>query len=303
MVFYVYGTRGILPAPYPAMMKYGGNTSCYFLALNNEAVIFDAGTGIRKLGEDLLKQKTFRKIYLFISHAHNDHVSGLPYFLPLYAENFEVNIYGPGEDISSFKREIFHGVHRSTFPIPLRKWNAHVRFFPLQAKESQDPILGNEFECSYFQLNHPVRTLGYRFQCQNKILVYALDHEKYHEPDGTISAEAAHQNQLFLNHIQNADLYIADGQYLPNEYKAYRGWGHATFADCVNFAALANVKKVMITHYDPNRTDEDLDKIYSHYFKVIRRKSIPVDLIPAMEGMSLRLHSKRFSNPYENGEN
>lgn len=287
MILTVYGSRGILPAPYINMMKYGGNTSCYMIRLENDMVVFDAGTGIRKLAEDLLRYKRLHKIHLFISHAHADHVSGLPYFLPLYAPEFEVHIYGPAANTDDLKKGIFQGVHRSTFPIPLRKWHAHVYFHPLD--ETTTEIEMENFRCGVFPLNHPVKTLGYRLEMDGKSCVYAMDHEKYREPDGSESAESMHKNRIFLSHIHGADLMIADGQYLPDEIDSYRGWGHSTVADCVNFAVAGKVKKLMIGHHDPNRTDRQLDKIFLHYLNLIRNKNLPLQLVPAMEGMSLRI--------------
>ena len=50
-----YGTRGSIPVPDPDFVAFGGNTSCILVTLSTGRVaILDAGTGIRKLGNDLL---------------------------------------------------------------------------------------------------------------------------------------------------------------------------------------------------------------------------------------------------------
>jgi len=64
-------------------MRYGGNTSCVEVRLDDDTlIIFDAGTGIRALGQALLAQPGPVRAHLFLSHAHWDHIQGIPFFCP-----------------------------------------------------------------------------------------------------------------------------------------------------------------------------------------------------------------------------
>ena len=49
-----WGVRGSYPTPGAGTVKYGGNTACVEVRCKKRLIIFDAGTGIRDLGEDLL---------------------------------------------------------------------------------------------------------------------------------------------------------------------------------------------------------------------------------------------------------
>ena len=46
-----YGVRGSIPTPGPEYVRYGGNTACVHVELDDGTdIILDAGTGIRRLG-------------------------------------------------------------------------------------------------------------------------------------------------------------------------------------------------------------------------------------------------------------
>ena len=77
-----WGTRGSIATPGPTTLRYGGNTSCVEVRLEDGALlIFDAGTGLRALGQALLAHPGPVRAHLFLSHTHWDHIQGLP-FLP-----------------------------------------------------------------------------------------------------------------------------------------------------------------------------------------------------------------------------
>src|SRR4029077_10626085 len=79
----IWGCRGSVPTPGPDTIGYGGNTSCVELALEDGGVVvLDAGSGIRPLGAELLARGT-RRIHLFLTHLHLDHLEGLRFFAPL----------------------------------------------------------------------------------------------------------------------------------------------------------------------------------------------------------------------------
>ena len=82
MLISFYGVRGSIAAPGPSTTKYGGNTSCVHARLNScEKLIFDAGTGIRRLGVEMIKNE--EPLLLLLSHGHWDHIQGYPFFDPI----------------------------------------------------------------------------------------------------------------------------------------------------------------------------------------------------------------------------
>ena len=62
-------------------MRYGGNTSCVAVQCGKHLVVLDAGTGIRALGQSILRGPQ-KKINLLLSHVHWDHINGFPFFDP-----------------------------------------------------------------------------------------------------------------------------------------------------------------------------------------------------------------------------
>jgi len=74
-----WGSRGSIAVAGSEYSKFGGETTCIqVIAKSGENVIIDAGTGIRKLGIDL-DAKAQRKIYILLTHAHWDHISGFTF--------------------------------------------------------------------------------------------------------------------------------------------------------------------------------------------------------------------------------
>ena len=70
-----WGVRGSIPTPDADKLRYGGNTSCVNVHLDEGAeIILDAGTGIRRLGARLAG--TQAPIHILLTHLHLDHMQG-----------------------------------------------------------------------------------------------------------------------------------------------------------------------------------------------------------------------------------
>src|SRR6266404_8946185 len=78
-----WGVRGSIACPGRRYERYGGNTSCLEMRCGRHLLVFDAGTGLRALGEALKTQGPL-DIDLFLTHSHLDHIVGLPFFPPLF---------------------------------------------------------------------------------------------------------------------------------------------------------------------------------------------------------------------------
>ena len=74
-----WGVRGSIPCPGPDTAIYGGNTPCVEIRCGSNVLIFDAGTGIRPLG-NILAADNVRDVDLFLTHTHLDHINGFPMF-------------------------------------------------------------------------------------------------------------------------------------------------------------------------------------------------------------------------------
>jgi phosphoribosyl 1,2-cyclic phosphodiesterase len=267
-----YGVRGSLPVCSKEFLRYGGNTTCMriYRETANRIVIIDAGTGIRNLGKELMAQH-FRQELINISftHFHWDHIQGFPFFAPAYNKNQKIGILVMGRERKHKNlKEIFSlQLQADFFPVGLDAMGARFEFPSLDDKGTfygANVIAAPQY--------HKFRggSYGLRIEDDSKILVICTDLEHIDGIDESIVELA-----------KDADLLIHDGQYTADEYKKYKGWGHSTWQDAVAVAKRAKVKKLIITHHDPDHDDDFLDAMEKEC------KEIFPDSLFAKEGMEV----------------
>ena len=247
-----YGTRGSTPVPEQDFFQVGGNTPCVLLTSDNGRIsIFDAGTGIRKLGNDLLARshKQFDNIYIALSHTHWDHIQGFPFFLPAYDPNrhFTIAIIGRDRQARNLEDIFSTQMQREYFPVPLEKMGAKMRFFAPDTPHYTTLTTGNKVVT--LRHNHPGGAYSYRVQGEEsgKVFVYCTDVEHADRIDQNIVALA-----------KDADLLVHDAQFTPEELKERKGWGHSSWEQAVEVAEQAGVKKLALFHHDPAHDDSFL---------------------------------------------
>lgn len=250
----IWGCRGSLATPGPQTVRYGGNTSSVEVRLDDGSVILlDAGTGIRPLGERI-KDDGPKKIHLLLSHLHLDHLEGLPFFEPLWSEDFHVEIWGPSSPVSSLEENIARYMSPPLFPIRLFDVPANCTFHSV----FYDEWSIGEARIRTQPVEHPGPTVGFRIEEAGKALVYIPDHEP--AAGGEIGSVP---NEWVSGHglAAGADVLLHDAQYTEQEYRTKAGWGHSSVQATVAFAAIAKVGRLMLFHHDPSHTDSDLDAI------------------------------------------
>ena len=278
-----WGVRGSIPCPGEETVRYGGNTPCVELRLGSRRrlVVIDAGSGIRQLGNQLVAETGGREpleVDLFFTHTHIDHIIGFPFFAPLYLPGTRIRIFGPAMGDDHPLEQILGGqMSYHYFPVRLNELAAAVTYRELTEVAF---ALDEETVVTACYLNHPLRCLGYRFECGGRVVCTAYDTEPYRNlflpPAGDSPADealaregerAAEQaNQRLEAFFHGADLLIHDAQFTAGEYDATRlGWGHTAVEDAIATARRAGVKRLCLFHHDPGRTDTQLDTLTQRY--------------------------------------
>jgi ribonuclease BN (tRNA processing enzyme)/DNA-binding NarL/FixJ family response regulator len=285
-----WGTRGSNPVSGPEYVRYGGNTACLEIRHGKDLVIIDAGTGIHPLGNSLL-ESDINTIHLVISHTHWDHLTGFPFFNPIYHRDKTIYIYAPvGYERTT--HELFTDMLAyAFFPVRLDDIQAKIIFCDL--RDSETITVGN-IAISAHYAHHPGSTLCFKIHAGDKKVGYATDNEVlmgYHGAPNAITKDdpRLEPHQPLIAFFQDCDILIHEAQYTPIEYQTKVGWGHSSISNAAVLVKHTGVKDWIVTHHDPTHTDVDLyNKIHLHY-DIMQECGIQCQVRMAFDGMTLSL--------------
>ncbi|MCO6452514.1 MAG: MBL fold metallo-hydrolase [Caldilineales bacterium] len=279
-----WGVRGTIPAPGPKTVRYGGNTTCVSIRFDdNKILILDAGTGIRELGKELLKDD--EEIFLLLTHYHWDHIQGFPVFGPIYQPGRRVHLL-PGMNRSTVFGLLaqMDGIH---YPVTPEDLLSDTEFI---ASGSLDYLRKHGIYVERIETNHPGGSSGYRIERGGRVVVFLTDNEL--DPPG----ERTTEYDAFVEFSRDADLLIHDAQYLPEDMPVKWGWGHSVIDHVRELARAANVKHVALTHHDPDRTDDALDRIQADSDAWFADNAPQITCSVAYEGLIFDLPASCGSN-------
>ncbi len=291
-----WGVRGSYPAPGPHTTRHGGNTTCVEVQVGTHTLILDAGSGIIRLGRELLQRKTGNalNVSLFITHGHGDHLIGFPFFSPLFDPQANINIFGPRLADRGIEQLVTPLMSPPYFPVDVRTLPSHRTFHTLSGGEhiiwrygdagptviaEQEDIEDAELRVTSIITNsHPQNgALIYRIEYAGRYLVFATDVEwrGQHDP-------------AFIALVKGADLLIHDAQYTSDDYqKAKQGFGHSTIEMATEVAWAANVRRLVLFHHEPTYDDDKLDHME------IDAQTHFADTRSAYEGMEIDLLAQK----------
>lgn len=267
-----YGVRGTIPMPGNATMRYGGNTSCVEVRCGTQRIIFDAGTGIYKLGAEWCD--TDESADIFLSHTHIDHIQGLPHFRPLFHKGVTVRVWaGHLLPDCTLQSVIEQYMAPPLFPVPLHEVAGTLECNDFMAGDMLDfpHLKAQNIVIRTLPLQHPDKATGYRVEYAGRSMCYITDVE--HSSD-VLDAP-------LLEFIRDADVVLYDSTFDDADFHDYQGWGHSTWQHAVRLGAAANVGQMLLFHHDPSSTDAILDNRASELLRTRARAVI------AQEGMRI----------------
>jgi phosphoribosyl 1,2-cyclic phosphodiesterase len=242
------GVRGSVPCASSKFEKYGGNTSCVLVHVGHSLIIFDAGSGIKDAGEYVCHHH-IKKVHLFLTHLHLDHILGMPFFKPIWNKDIDVIIYcGTAQPFGGLSDALASFFTPPYFPISFDKWPANITCIDFKSVETY--CLEGEVVVETCPLTHPNGSIGYKVSYKQKAVCYITDHE--------------HGNQIVDKHleefIQEADMMIYDASYDDCKYEqGHKGWGHSTWQKACELMEKSSVKQVALFHHDPDLDDGEMD--------------------------------------------
>lgn len=255
----LWGTRGSIPTPGASFLRHGGNTSCMTIEHDGELFIFDAGSGIRELGHELMKGGP-RKIHLFITHTHWDHIQGFPFFTPAYMPGFELEVYG-AEGFGKSLEAVFHGqLDQDYFPVQMEDLNADIVFKHLTDGGEQF----GDVRVTWAWAQHPGATVGYKIDVAGTTVAWFPDNEFLYGYIGSPEDVQLDDSMVapylpVIDFLTDVDILIHEAQYTNEEYPSKIGWGHSSVSNACLLAKFADVKRWIVTHHDPMHDDGFLE--------------------------------------------
>lgn len=298
-----WGVRGSYPVASSTTLRYGGHTSCVQLEIPGVEApyVLDAGTGIRNLGMRLLEGK-FGKgegvMRLFLSHLHWDHVQGLPFFGPAHVGGNRIHVYGRGRDGAPLLEAVTGITRREFFPVGMDSFPATLEFTELAPNVA---IEADGVKILPLSLNHPWGALGFRFEKDGKSVAYITDTSPFDTiryPEKFVTGapkELSSEDRSALDDmrsnlvkgLENTSCVVYDTQYTDAEYEKFPHWGHGTPKHALAVCREAKVKKLVLFHHAPGRTDDDQDRLTNETREFASKDGI--DVVSAMEGLRVEI--------------
>ncbi len=276
-----YGVRGSCPCSGDRYRRYGGNTSCLLVEIEGEEpLIVDLGTGLRALGDVLLKEvrAVGRPLHAtaLLTHLHFDHILGIPFFGPLHDPGARLTVHGPAQPKGTLKDALHAAVQPPVFPIHMEQFRGEL----VTVDTRDEDFSVGAAKVMARSIPHAGTTLGYRIEADGRSLAYLPDHQA--PLDRRTIPDAV------LELCQGVDLLLHDGQYTDDEFFEKPDWGHSTAAFAVHVAAESGAKRLLLTHHDPSHTDRAIDRILHNARRLPEAKKLE-DVSSASESQSIDL--------------
>lgn len=242
-----WGVRGSIASPGAETALVGGNTSCVEVTVGETRLVLDAGTGLRRLGNELMKQGPV-DLTLLLSHVHWDHIQGVPFFAPAFDPTSSFVLHAGRREGRTVRDALGGQMADPYFPVRLKEIEAALAFHDLEQR--QRVTLGGGVVVHGVEGNHPDGVFAWRVEWKGHSVVYATDTES-----------SSLHDEAIIELARGADVFIYDAQFTPEQFDggdgrgSRRGWGHSTMMDGARIAQAARVGTYVLFHHDPHQDD------------------------------------------------
>lgn len=253
------------------------NHSSIYISHGSDGILFDCGEGTqRQLTIAGIKPTKINKI--FISHWHGDHVlglSGLIQTLGLSEYDKTLKVYGP-----KGTKKHFEHLWKSTE----NEQRTELEIIEITDKKAYD---GKDYKIEAYELEHGVKTLGYRFIEKDRRKIVLSKIKKLGIPEGPLLGQLQDGKTITfkgkkispedtttivkgkiiayiadsipgentLKVAQDADILICDSTFSETLKEKADEHMHSTAKQDAMIASQANAKKLILTHFSTRYKD------------------------------------------------
>jgi phosphoribosyl 1,2-cyclic phosphodiesterase len=222
---------------------------------------------------------------VFFSHAHWDHIQGLPFFTPAFQPGNHFRLFGSPSLERSLEVVLRQQMSPVVFPVGFDDLRARMEFGEFSTHRAAGP----GYELHAINVRHPGGALGFRVWPsgdKSRSIVFIPDNELDRDGD---HADSASSRAALVEFARGATILVHDAMYTGAEYMDHRGWGHSSYRDAVDFAIAAEIETLVAFHHDPERTDDALESQLQLSRKMVTERGGHVRVLGAAEGLTLSL--------------
>ncbi len=274
-----WGARGSIPVSGAEYVTYGGDTTCIEIRTReDDIIVVDAGSGIRRLGS-LLVQENRDQIFMVFTHAHWDHILGFPFFRPAYRKGTTIQMFGCPQAQESIQEMISRTMEAPYFPVNFQDLQADISYH--EACETSFSV--RDLNLTPIPLSHPNQGFGYRFNEDGKSFVFLTDNELGFQHPGGLTFED------YAQFSHGADFLIHDAEFTAEEYRKTRTWGHSVYTEALRLAMEAKVKTFGLFHHNQERSDSSLEEIVRDCRRIVAEKGGRMEVFALTQDTEIQL--------------